>query len=232
MHAQHTKSGAVMQTIRYNIVEKVIDVNLRNPNYPGFLMGAYKTNFSTWIAEHAIIYRTSLSELGDNPLVRINSACFTGDIFGDRRCECTEQLFSAMDLIKHEPGLIIYHFHHEGRGLGFSSKLMTYKRMQDEGISTFQAMHDLSNKNDFRNYGSAVLILQDLGIRRIRLITNNPNKKFILEHNGIEVVETVGLVIDRPELRSYLRTKQEEQGHFIDFDRVEIPTKNQDKEAK
>lgn len=207
-----------MQTIKYNIVEKVVDVPLENPAYQGYYMGAYKTNFSTWIAEHAIVYKPSLDSLGEAPLVRVNSACFTGDIFGDRRCDCTEQLFSAMDRIRDEPGLIIYHFHHEGRGLGLTSKLQTYKRMADAGISTFRAMHEISNRNDLRSYGSAILILHDLGIRKLRLMTNNPNKRFVLEQNGIEVVETVGIITDRPNIRQYLQTKIDEQGHSIEFD--------------
>lgn len=183
-------------------------------------MGAYKTCFGTWIAEHAILYRPSLSELGDAPLVRINSACFTGDIFGDRRCDCTEQLHSAIERIQHEPGLIIYHLHHEGRGLGLTSKLLTYKRMAEQNISTFAAMNSLSNRNDLRTYGSAVLILHDLGVRRIRLLTNNPNKKFILEQNGIEIAETIGLISERADIKQYLKSKKDEQGHFIDFEMV------------
>lgn len=157
-----------MPTIRYNIVERVLDVPLINEKYPGFFMGGYKTNFATWIAEHAVIYRPSIAELGDSPLLRINSACYTGDIFGDKRCDCTEQLYLAMDSIKESPGIIIYHMHHEGRGLGFTSKLSTYKKMENDGVSTFKAMEDLSNSNDLRTYGSTILILQDLGIRSVR----------------------------------------------------------------
>jgi GTP cyclohydrolase II len=215
-----------MRSIRYNIVEKVLDIPLQNPQYPGFKIGGYKTNFATWIAEHAVVYHPSLDHLGECPLVRINSACFTGDIFGDRRCDCTKQLYGAMDLIKTNPGLIIYHFHHEGRGLGLTSKLMTYKRMSEEGISTFKAMEDLSNRNDLRTYGSSILILHDLGIRKLKLITNNPNKRFMLEKNGIEVVETVGIVIQDVSLRQYLTTKKEEQGHSIDFDMIDIKQDN------
>jgi 3,4-dihydroxy 2-butanone 4-phosphate synthase / GTP cyclohydrolase II len=90
--------------------------------------------------------------------------------------------------------------------------------MAAEGVSTFKAMSALRNANDLRSYGSAILILNDLGIRRVRLITNNPNKKFVLEKNGIEVVETIGTIVTRPDLRQYLETKRDEQGHFIEFD--------------
>jgi GTP cyclohydrolase II len=164
------------------------------------------------------VYWPSLDALQRTPLVRINSACFTGDIFGDRRCDCTEQVYNALNLIKGDEGIVIYHFHHEGRGLGITSKLVTYKKMAAEGVSTFKAMSALTNANDLRSYGSAILILNDLGIRRVRLITNNPNKKFVLEKNGIEVVKTIGTIVTRPDLRQYLETKRDEQGHFIEFD--------------
>lgn len=210
-----------LQTVRYTVVEKVLDLPLQNPTYRGFYMGAYKTNVSNWIAEHALVYSPSLNELGDAPLVRINSACFTGDIFGDRRCDCTAQLHKAMDMIQEEPGLIIYHLHHEGRGLGLTSKLATYKHMAEKNISTFEAMKEIANRNDLRHYGSAILILRDLGIKRVKLITNNPLKKKVLEENGIEVVETRGIVHDDPTLYRYLKSKVEEQAHnmgHINFD--------------
>jgi len=203
--------------VRYKIVERVLDVPLENPAYPGFFMGAYKTVIASWTAEHAIIYRPNIKELGDTPLVRVNSACFTGDIFGDRRCDCTEQMFAAMNEIVKKPGLVIYHFHHEGRGLGFTDKLITYKRMKDENVSTFDAMKSIANTDDLRTYSSAILILNDLGIKRIRLMTNNPCKKKALEDNGIEIVDTVPLIISRPEIRCYLECKRNEQGHAIQF---------------
>lgn len=206
-----------MAYVKYKIVEKVLDVALQNPDYPGFFMGAYQTIIGTRVAEHAVVYKPTIEELGENPLVRINSACFTGDIFGDRRCDCTEQMFAAMDMIKDDPGLVIYHFHHEGRGLGFTSKLGTYKRMAKDGVSTFAAMRDEVNQDDLRQYGSAVLILKDLGITRLRLMSNNPIKRQTLEENGIVVTETVPVVIHRQEIRSYLDTKQKEQGHSFNF---------------
>lgn len=202
----------------YKIVEKVLDVPLRNPNYSGFLQGAYKTVVDSKAAEHAIIYTPNLDSLHDAPLVRINSACFTGDIFGDRRCDCTEQLFAAMDKIANDPGLIVYNFHHEGRGLGFTGKLLTYKHMEEEDISTFQAMIRQAGSSDLRTYNSAITILKDLGINRLRLMSNNPKKKEVLEKAGIEVLEVVPLVVDRPEIRKYLMTKIHGQGHTITFD--------------
>ena len=212
-----------MQAIRYSIIDKEVDIPLQNSQYPGFFIGAYKTCFSTWVAEHAIVYNGRLTDMGEAPLVRINSACFTGDIFGDRRCDCTEQLFLAMDMIRERGGLIIYHLHHEGRGLGLTAKLHTYRHMIESGVSTFAAMEKLANRNDLRSYGAAVLILNDLGVKRLKLITNNPNKKFVLEQNGIEIPEIIGLISQRPNIRKYLKAKQTEQGHFIDFDMDDMP---------
>lgn len=213
----------------YKIIDKVFDVPLRNPNYPDFMLGSYQTLIVSSTAQHGLIYKPKIDELGDVPLVRINSACLTGDIFGDRRCDCTEQLFAAMDMIANDPGLIIYHMHHEGRGLGLTAKLATYKAMEERGISTFEAMRERVSVPDLRKYGSSIAILKDLGINKIRLITNNPEKRKVLEDHGIEVVETVPVLINRPEIRKYLATKRIEQGHSIHFN--ERVTSEQKKEG-
>lgn len=203
---------------RYKIIDKVLDVPMQNPSYPGFMMGSYQTLIVSSTAQHALIYKPDVASLTDTvPLVRINSACYSGDIFGDRRCDCTEQLFATMNMIESTPGLILYHFNHEGRGLGFTAKLSTYKKMSEEGISTFDAMIDRVGVPDLRRYGSAIVILKDLGIKKIRLATNNPDKKNVLEENGIEVVETVPVVINRPDIQKYLATKITQQGHTINF---------------
>mgnify|MGYP006283793897 FL=1 len=116
-----------------------------------------------------------------------------------------------------DPGLILYHFNHEGRGLGYTAKLHTYKQMEAEGISTFDAMIERVGVLDLRRFGSAITILKDLGLNKIRLMTNSPEKKGVLENNGIEVVETVPVIIDRPGIRHYLLSKKKQQGHTINF---------------
>ena len=218
---------------RYKIIDKVFDLPMQNPNFPGFMMGGYQTLIVSGTAQHGLIYKPGIEELKklDAPLVRINSACYTGDIFGDRRCDCTEQMFAAMDMISTDSGLVLYHFNHEGRGLGFTSKLQAYKQMAEEGVSTFEAMSEQVGVSDLRRFGSAVTILKDLGLNKIRLITNNPEKSGVLEENGIEVVETIPIVIDRPEIRRYLITKQHGQGHTFNFD-SEAPSEKQDIEVK
>jgi GTP cyclohydrolase II len=156
-----------------------------------------------------------LKELGPCPTVRINSACFTGDIFGDERCDCNEQFLNALDRVQEEGGLILYHFHHEGRGGGFTSKLRALDTMAKQGLSTFAAMRMHLQKNDLRQYGAALAILKDLNIRSVRLISNNPEKIAALVAGGIRVVECKGYVSGRPELKDYLLSKRHEQGHRI-----------------
>jgi len=204
-----------MLGLRSQIIDRVLGVPLENSDYPGFMLGAFKTNVATQTAEHGVIYRPSIEGLGPTPLVRINSACFTGDIFGDRRCDCSEQLQVALTRMITEPGLVIYHLHHDGRGLGYTAKLAAYKKMIEEKKDSFQATCELANRADIRTYSSSVAILHSLGITRVRLLSNNPRKRYALETNGIEVVETIGIVSTREDLHGYLLSKQLRQGHLI-----------------
>lgn len=205
-----------LKAIRHRVIERVLGVPLQRAEYPGFRMGAIKTNLASSVAEHGLVYRPDIDLLGPDPLVRINSACFTGDIFGDMRCDCSDQLRAAFDMIRAQPGLIIYHFHHEGRGVGYTSKLAAYKRMLDDGMDTFEATRDIVNRVDLRSYGAAVAILHDLGLTTVRLLTNNPEKRIVLEANGISVVETVPVRPRRShELHAYLASKRRAQGHVF-----------------
>lgn len=204
-----------MASIRYSIVQRVLGVQLSNPRFPGFMMGAYKTVINTYVAEHAVLYNFDISCPPDNPLVRINSACFTGDVFGDLRCDCNEQLLSAADMLKTEPGLIIYHMHHEGRGLGLTAKMQTYLEMQNNHESTYDSMNRMVGSNDLRNYGSAMLILTDLNIRKLRLISNSPLKSAALTENGFEVDEIVPVQSSRQDVQGYYKDKISIQGHTI-----------------
>jgi GTP cyclohydrolase II len=197
------------------VVDRVLDIPLQNAELPGFMLGAFRTQVGTQAAEHGIIYRPSIEGLGPYPLVRINSACFTGDIFGDRRCDCSEQFQAALKRILVEPGLVIYHFHHDGRGLGYTTKLAAYKKMLEEDKDSFEATCDVASRADIRVYSSTAAILHNLGITRLRLLTNNPWKRSALEARGIEVVEMVGIVSTREDLRNYLLSKQLRQGHLI-----------------
>lgn len=148
-------------------------------------------------------------------LVRVHSSCITGDIFGSCRCDCGAQLHSAMKLVEAEgKGVIVYMFQ-EGRGIGLLNKLKAYK-LQEMGRDTVEANLDLGLPMDARDYGVGAQILRDLGIRKLRLISNNPKKRAGLMGYGLEIVETVPIEIpSNPHNERYLRTKRDKMGHTI-----------------
>jgi len=165
--------------------------------------------------EHMAITMGAL-ETGSPPLVRVHSECLTGDVFGSRRCDCGEQLMSALAMIAAEGrGAVIYLRGHEGRGIGLMHKLHAY-RLQDDGMDTVQANLSLGFPADVRDYGIGQQILADLGVLQIRMLTNNPVKRAGLEAHGVEIVERVPLVTDpNPENADYLRTKRDKLGHSL-----------------
>ena len=149
------------------------------------------------------------------PLVRLHSECLTGDIFHSLRCDCGEQLERALARTGAEGGVVLY-LRQEGRGIGIINKLSAY-RLQDDGADTVEANRLLGLPVDSRDYGTAVAMARELGLRRIRLMTNNPLKVEAFAGSGIEVVERVPIEIaKRPENERYLNTKRDEMGHRID----------------
>jgi len=155
----------------------------------------------------------SKSPLGGRvPLVRIHSECWTGDVMGSLRCDCGEQLRLSSERIAAEGGAILY-LRQEGRGIGLVDKLKAYN-LQDEGMDTFEANHALGHASDARSYDLAVGMLDALGWKRVRLITNNPEKRDALQQAGIAVDEVVSLEIARtPHSENYLRAKERVAGH-------------------
>ena len=156
----------------------------------------------------------------DGPvLVRVHSECLTGDVFGSRRCDCGPQLATAMHLVASEGrGVIVYLRGHEGRGIGIGHKIRAYS-LQDQGLDTVDANLQLGLPVDSREYGIGAQILADLGVREIRLMTNNPAKYGGLGGYGLSVVERVALnMAPTPENEAYLRTKRERMGHLIPDD--------------
>ena len=160
---------------------------------------------------HPVLISEKQAEI---PLVRIHSECMTGDTFGSLRCDCGEQLQAAMDSISAEGGVLIY-LRQEGRGIGLTNKIRAYA-LQEQGADTAEANLMLGFPEDSRNYSIAAAILRDLGIHRIRLLTNNPQKESVLIDCGIAIEETRtihGPV--HPINRAYLTTKRDHFGHNI-----------------
>jgi GTP cyclohydrolase II len=149
------------------------------------------------------------------PLLRIHSQCFTGDVLGSLRCDCGDQLSLAMRTIARDGcGLVIYEYQ-EGRGIGLMAKLQAYK-LQDGGLDTIEANHVLGFKADYRDFSLPGAILRDLGVNRVRLLSNNPHKARALSDAGIEIVARISCEI-APNAYSiaYLRTKKERMGHSL-----------------
>ena len=178
----------------------------------------------------AIVYENEVDDLlhiamvkgvidSDKPvLVRVHSECLTGDIFGSLRCDCGEQLHKAMEMIEKEGTGVLLYIRQEGRGIGLVNKLKAYA-LQDQGLDTVEANKKLGFKSDLRNYGIGAQILVDLGVRKMRLLTNNPKKMIGLEGYGLSIVEQVSIEITPNEFnRSYLECKKLKMGHLLNID--------------
>jgi len=155
----------------------------------------------------------------DEPtLVRAHSQCMTGDTFGSSRCDCGDQLHTAMETIEKEGrGVILYILNHEGRGIGLTNKIKAYA-IQDHGVDTVEANRQLGFKPDQRDYGIGAQILVSLGVKKLRLLTNNPRKFIGLTGYGLEIVERVAIEIPPNTVnREYLKTKKEKMGHILEM---------------
>lgn len=147
-------------------------------------------------------------------MVRIHSECLTGDVFHSKRCDCGPQLLKSMEMIGENKGILIY-LRQEGRNIGLINKLKAYK-LQDQGMDTFEANAALGFKFDGRKYDIAVKILDDLGVKKVRLITNNPEKIDAIDDSEIELVERIRIEIPRNKFNSkYLQAKKDTMGHLL-----------------
>jgi 3,4-dihydroxy 2-butanone 4-phosphate synthase / GTP cyclohydrolase II len=164
--------------------------------------------------EHAALVKGKWTK--DEPvLVRLHSSCFTGDIFGSMRCDCGPQLQKAMSMVEAEGKGVVIYLSQEGRGIGLLNKIKAY-RLQDEGMDTVQANLKLGFGEDERDYGVGASIMRELGLGKVRLISNNPVKRAGLEGYGIQIVETIPLVIEsNPHNQFYLETKANKMGHDL-----------------
>jgi GTP cyclohydrolase II len=156
------------------------------------------------------------------PLLRIHSQCFTGEMLGSLRCDCGDQLAMAMQAIAEEGrGLVIYEYQ-EGRGIGLMAKMEAYE-LQDGGLDTVEANHALGLKADYRDFSLPAAILRDLGITRVRLLSNNPHKASALAQNGIELVAHLRCeAAPNPHSFTYLRTKKERMGHVLNLRKGDV----------
>ena len=175
--------------------------------------------FSNLSNEHTDLALVKGEINSDQPvLVRVHSECLTGDLFGSKRCDCGDQLHYAMDMIKKEGKGIILYMRQEGRGIGLVNKLKAYKLQHEEGLDTVEANCTLGFKPDQRDYGIGAQILYQLGVRKIRLITNNPSKKIGLKAYGLKITETVPIKIKPNEHNyDYLKTKKDKMEHDLDL---------------
>ena len=166
--------------------------------------------------EHVALVKGDIEP--DEPiLVRVHSECLTGDVFGSLRCDCGGQLHSAMAQVDRAGKGVILYMHQEGRGIGLVNKLKAYA-LQDEGLDTVEANHKLGFKADLRDYGIGAQILRDLGITKMKLMTNNPKKIIGLEGYGLEVVDRVSIECSPvPENLGYLQCKRDKMGHMLDL---------------
>ena len=192
-------------------VERVAEARLPT-DFGEFRIAGYRSRYSD--EEFVSLARGELR--GDRPtLVRIHSQCLTGDVFGSVRCDCGRQLRAAMRLIEREGrGAIVYQ-HQEGRGIGIVNKIRAYA-LQDEGADTVEANERLGLAVDLRRYDQCAEIFFDLGLRRVRVMSNNPEKIRAFERAGMEVVERVALEVEPHEgFAQYLKTKREKMGHLF-----------------
>jgi 3,4-dihydroxy 2-butanone 4-phosphate synthase/GTP cyclohydrolase II len=166
--------------------------------------------------EHIALIKGNISR--DEPiLTRVHSSCMTGDIFGSYRCDCGAQLHRAMEMIEKEGKGVLIYMNQEGRGIGLFNKIRAYK-LQEQGRDTVEANIDLGFKVDERDYGVGANILRELGLGKLKLITNNPVKRAGLEGYGLTIAENIPLVIEPNEHNAfYLKTKQDKMGHFLDL---------------
>ena len=196
-----------------SLIERLIDVKMPT-EYGNFDLYAYRETNSG--KEHLALVKGTWDK-DEAVLVRVHSSCITGDIFGSCRCDCGPQLHKAMEMIEKEgKGAIIY-MNQEGRGIGLTNKLRAYK-LQEEGYDTLEANLKLGFKGDERDYGIGAQIIRDLGIVKMRLMSNNPTKRTGLVGYGLEIVDNVALEIASNEHNElYLQTKRDKMGHTLNL---------------
>jgi 3,4-dihydroxy 2-butanone 4-phosphate synthase/GTP cyclohydrolase II len=194
-----------------SLVKRVAVAQMPTQHGP-FTIHAYQNGIDG--ETHVALVRGEIGD-GTDVMVRVHSKCLTGDVFHSLRCDCGAQLDAAMQQIAREQRGVLLYLHQEGRGIGLANKLRAYE-LQDQGLDTVEANERLGFKPDQRDYGIGAQILRDLGIRTMRLLTNNPRKFIGLEGYGLSVVQSLPLEVEVvDETRRYLQTKKEKLGHTL-----------------
>ncbi|HLR24681.1 MAG TPA: bifunctional 3,4-dihydroxy-2-butanone-4-phosphate synthase/GTP cyclohydrolase II [Fodinibius sp.] len=200
-----------------SLVRKDVKVNLPTI-YGDFTLHAFEERLT---GDHHLALVKGHWDKDDPVLVRVHSSCMTGDIFGSKRCDCGEQLHQALLQVEKEGQGVVLYMNQEGRGIGLVNKLKAYK-LQEEGMDTVEANEALGFKPDHRRYGVGAQILRELGINKMRLMTNNPVKRVGLNSFGLEMVERVPIEVGAyPENVRYLKTKRDKMGHELELDELD-----------
>ncbi|MEO6696200.1 MAG: bifunctional 3,4-dihydroxy-2-butanone-4-phosphate synthase/GTP cyclohydrolase II [Ignavibacteria bacterium] len=207
---------------REKLVEKLVDTNLPS-EFGNFRIHLYKSVVDS--KEHVALVKGKIKS--NSPvLVRVHSECLTGDVFGSLRCDCRDQLLESLRMIEENENGVVLYMRQEGRGIGLHNKLKAYQ-LQEKGRDTVEANIELGFKPDLRDYGIGAQILRDLGIRKMKLMTNNPKKIIGLNAYGLEIVERVPIEIkSNPLNQDYLETKRDKLGHLILVNTEKLKNKN------
>jgi len=213
------KMGTIQDLIAYRTQKDKLVKKISEAQLP--------TKFGMWTiriyeslldgAQHVALIQ---GKIGDDPaLVRVHSECFTGEVLSSLRCDCQDQLIAAMKMIQKEGAGVILYMRQEGRGIGLANKIKAYELQDKQGLDTVQANEALGFKPDLRDYGIGAQILHDLGLSKLRLMTNNPRKIVGLEGYGLQVVERVSIVMPHnPVSAKYMQTKKDKLGHMLEID--------------
>jgi 3,4-dihydroxy 2-butanone 4-phosphate synthase/GTP cyclohydrolase II len=212
------KIGTIVDLIRYRVqnetlVEEVAHARLPSALGEGFQVRAFTNSIDS--AEHIVLQMGEISP--EEPvLVRVHSECMTGDVFGSQRCDCGPQLHKSMELIAKEGKGVILYLRQEGRGIGLVNKIKAYQ-LQDQGMDTVEANLHLGFPMDSRDYGIGAQILRKIGVKKMRLLTNNPSKRVGLKGYGLEITERIPLIVGANRNNvGYLKVKREKMGHLLE----------------